>query len=255
MVKMWLSGCALLLVACTVNAPTEENDQPITGGKIDQTHPAVVALVEDDADGKTGTFFCTGTLIRPDIVLTAAHCLVHRGERSLHIARDFRAPPSFTSFGRNHFATSRMVQVIGRAIPKKYSDTDPQLLNDYAVLRVKTPIAGVTPMALRRTPIATGMQVALVGFGLSEGPGVEKIMPLLAQSEIASVKATQFVGALGADTCSGDSGGPALVREGIQEVVAGITSFGPADCTGGGTYTRVDVFHQAIESAIVALDR
>src|SRR5437868_6837413 len=52
------------------DAPVVETGESILGGKVDHGHAAVGVVVDNFLHG-----FCTGTLIAPDIVLTAGHCV------------------------------------------------------------------------------------------------------------------------------------------------------------------------------------
>lgn len=63
---------------CRLAAPlllmTSLQAQAITNGQLDgKKHPAVGALVDYDSR-QTAYAFCTGTLISPTVMLTAAHC-------------------------------------------------------------------------------------------------------------------------------------------------------------------------------------
>ena len=62
-----LGACAAPIDGDVV--PSAQADQPIVNGQIASGDPAVVALVGNN------NFLCTGTLIRPTVVLTAAHCV------------------------------------------------------------------------------------------------------------------------------------------------------------------------------------
>ncbi|CAL4096148.1 unnamed protein product, partial [Meganyctiphanes norvegica] len=46
----------------------------------------------------------------------------------------------------------------------------------------------------------------------------------------------------GKDSCQGDSGGPLVVKKSGSYVQIGVVSFGPLDCQGTGTYTRVSKY-------------
>src|SRR6185295_20195739 len=66
-----LSALVVLLGACAPD-PSIDVDvhrAPIVNGMVDPGDPAVVALL----DG--GRAFCTGTLVSPHVVVTAAHCI------------------------------------------------------------------------------------------------------------------------------------------------------------------------------------
>jgi hypothetical protein len=67
----------LALGACSVELLEDEKpdiaaaQQPLIGGTVDTEDPGVVALTTISGN----TSFCTGTLISPSVILTAAHCI------------------------------------------------------------------------------------------------------------------------------------------------------------------------------------
>ena len=96
-----------------------------------------------------------------------------------------------------------------------------------------------------------GQTVRFVGFGVDEARrvGVRRT----ATNTISYVADRMFFLDAGADTCAGDSGGPAFMRLDGVEVLAGVTSRGLASCTGHGQYTRVDAFVPWIEDRLAML--
>lgn len=165
----------------------------IVGGAA-SAEPAVVALEQG------GAVACSGSVVAPHAVLTAAHCLTD--------------PRPITIEGRT---------VVARiAIPTFEPAT---LAHDLALAIVASPFT-IAPLALG---MPTGGEIQLVGFG--------EPMPNVQRQGIATITALETLQILSAGpafTCDGDSGGPALANGAI----VGVTSSG--DCATVSRHARVD---------------
>ena len=213
--------------------------------------------VNDGAVGATVSLFftdmgdsgCTGTLIAPRVVATAAHCLLDVDASILEIVVGAARPADADE--SQHYTVSSMT-AHPEFTMRGYPTEDPAGLSDerdIGVVVLADEVAGVTPapvlsQASFDAVLTEGTEIVLAGFGLtaddeSAGYGVLNV----ASSPFARRSAAEMlVGGPGLpDTCNGDSGGPAYVVVNGVRHLADITSrgswLGDGSCGNGGIYT------------------
>ncbi len=228
---------ALCLLASTALAHAAD---PVVGGAPVPagTWPDAVAVI-----GATGT--CSGTLIAPDIVLTAGHCSEIQPERIVAATTDYDQG--------------------GVAVVVAATIAHPSWMTSYdvALLVLATPVPDIAPRAIGTActfaEFTAGSRVDLVGFGLTDDAAtgdntllneamVQVTDPTCADGDgcrPSIAPGGEFVaGGDGVDTCNGDSGGPVYLATPRGEVVIGVVSRGvsgaSSPCGGGGIYVRTD---------------
>lgn len=182
--------------------------EEIVNGSPDAGHPATVALTVQ------GFPFCTGTLVTPTVVVTAAHC----------ISPEIGSPTwdeVDVFFGANVFENGTFIEVVDGLRHPNFDTSlnDPQ--NDIAVLRLAEP-SSVTPVPMAALP-PDGTSVTLVGFGITVAEGDDGGLKRVATSTITEHQGSVFVMELApSGTCNGDSGGTALWNDGGVERLVGV---------------------------------
>ncbi len=234
---------AVALVSCAVYGPTPvgEHGQAIIGGTMDNGDPAVVMVL---AASNQGQAICTGEVVSPHVVLTAAHCvdpaIAGQGNTyQIFLGSDYNDQQQAND-------QSNWVAVKETHYDTNFNPNQLDSGHDVAVVITDTAIP-VTPLAMNRTPLSqndVGDSVRLVGYGIDNGndqQGNSAGTKRQTKTTLSNYDQLLIDFTDGAhETCEGDSGGPAFIGQNGVEVIAGITSFGDVGCQMGGYDTRVD---------------
>lgn len=223
---------------------------PIVGGQPEPGYPAVGALVVD------GGADCTGTLVAPTVVVTAAHCLVGGNLEGM----TFLTAEAVGS-ERQHRHNDGLPVASWHPHPQ-YRDADGggddlgsagDVEYDVGVV-VLAEASPVAPIAVERAAMTRAWEhraLVFVGYGSTAEKADDGDRRRSVTIPVETVYDTTFsYTSRTANTCYGDSGGPAILTSTSGPVLVGVTSWGDQHCESFGVDTRVDAFAEFIEGFI-----
>lgn len=282
------AGClALMIAACggvsrdgdnSKSEPTEEVGRvtsAIQGGQTTTSYPYVLGLFSTSVGG-----LCTGTLIAPNLVLTARHCIDGTSSESVDCARskftrpggddsivamacaDVTRPRSCVS----RYRSTKLVRTPGTSFCG--NDMALVILDENIPATVATPVIPAVELPIYDKKY--NRTITAIGYGATDaegdGAGVKRILENISVAcvpnhpnpnydcfkvapGVNAFTANEFIA--GSGTCSGDSGSSAFEQGSFNHnapVTLGVLSRGGVDGStcASSLYTRTDSWRDLI---------
>jgi V8-like Glu-specific endopeptidase len=224
----------LLFVVCSaITLP--HTSSAIFNGEPAEGSPFVVSI-------RVGTGSCSGTMVRPQILATAGHCVVKNGVQVDPQSIRVWAP------GVNRNSTSHVAVGVALFVPEDYLGSENNTIRpkDIAFVVLDRKISGTVDLVLAnydfaQSLIEIGSEIRLFGYGRISQSQTTSTPYSIIGYPIEQARTRSFIGferfylnydaSEEGSTCPGDSGGPAISRFGEAFVLVSIHSGSRGPCS------------------------
>jgi secreted trypsin-like serine protease len=234
----------------------EEHASPVVRGTAatqDQLFSAVALMLPNE-----NKLQCSGTLIAPSVVVTAAHCVIRDDNITEYAPSEFMVVAGVldarTATTDQQYDVTSITPHVGWVYPLPPDLGKPY---DIAILSLERSIRSLSPIPTLPfdqidSNLSMGTLVTIEGYGYRDFAMTLDGQLHIAQTPYQQRNDTEFLAGdpTSPDTCTGDSGGPVYLTVGGTMYVVGITSrpFGAMICGTGGIYTILSAFESWLQA-------
>ncbi|MCP4679712.1 MAG: trypsin-like serine protease [Deltaproteobacteria bacterium] len=200
-----------------------------------------------------GAAICTGTLLAPNIILSAGHCVYYPSDNINFIQNP----------GNLQIMGGPKIGGVDYGFPEKIVKHPQWNGNlgwgaiDLSMIKLETPIEGVDWYKIREAPAPNvGEMGWIVGYGQASQTDEMTAGTHRAGETTVQEKNNRTIYLMNpAATCEGDSGGPFFTQQGGEWVLTAVTSFGDGTCrtNSRGGSVNVVTYLPWIESTFLSL--
>jgi len=254
------------LVAVASALPAKQSRAVPGGGRIVGGEPAILGQIPWQVSVQTigGSHFCGGSIIAPNVVVTAAHCVTGDSPRDIRVVGGF--------IDRNNPGPSAQIGTVIRIVIHERYNNPTRFSNDIALIFISdgssfTNTDQVNPVKLPAFEQQTNGTIMVSGWGALQQGGVlpavlqwvelptvddEKCSRQYSDETIQDHMLCAGFDQGGKDSCQGDSGGPLVhVRNNVTELVGVVSwGYGCAQPNYPGVNTEVSYFTDWIQDRI-----